>query len=186
MSGMLSLQNNLLAMGAARTLGISTNSKAKSTKKLSSGFKINTAADDAAGLSISEKLRMHIRGLSQGKENTQDGISWTQIGDGAMEEITDMVHRVTELAVKGANGTLTADDRMDIDKEIQHLKKEINRIGGANTNFNTLPIFDNSCAMLNVEGTPDDFQLFDSSYDPSTGKAGFGGIFYNGEGLSWD
>ena len=82
MSGMMTLQNNLMAMGAYRHLGITTDNRAKSTKKLSSGYKINTAADDAAGLSISEKLRRQIRGLSQAQENVQDGISFSQTADG--------------------------------------------------------------------------------------------------------
>ena len=93
-------QHNLTAMNSNRQLGITTGIQAKSSEKLSSGYKINRAADDAAGLAISEKMRRQIRGLSQGADNIQDGISMLQIGDGALEEVMDMLHRMTTLSVK--------------------------------------------------------------------------------------
>ena len=105
------IAHNMAAMNAQRQYGIVTTRKAKSTEKLSSGYKINRAADDAAGLTISEKMRSQIRGLTQASENCQDGISLVQIGDGAMAEVQDMLHRMTELSVKSANGTNTAEDR---------------------------------------------------------------------------
>lgn len=182
---MLSLQNNMLAQNAARQLKATTNMNAKSAEKLSSGYRINRAADDAAGLAISEKMRWMIRGLKQGSENTKDGISWTQIGDGAMSEVDDMIHRMTELAVKGANGTLTDFDRGMIDLEISQLKKQINNIGKTTT-FNEIPIFDNSYMCLDVVGMTDDLQIFNSSYDDRTGEVHYGGFVFRGERITWD
>ncbi|MBR2186617.1 MAG: flagellin, partial [Lachnospiraceae bacterium] len=120
--------HNLPSMFTNRQLGITTNNKAKSAEKLSSGYKINRASDDAAGLSISEKMRKQIRGLRQGADNIQDGISFCQTADGYLNEVVDMLHRMNELSIKAANGTNSASDRMDIDNEIQELKEETNRI----------------------------------------------------------
>ena len=106
--------HNLSAMNAQRQFSINSKNKAKSTEKLSSGYKINRAADDAAGLSISEKMRRQIRGLRQGVENTQDGVSLCQVADGALAEVNDMLHRITELSVQSANGTNTKEDRQAI------------------------------------------------------------------------
>lgn len=133
--------HNLLAMNTQRQLGINTQNKAKSTEKLSSGYKINRAADDAAGLSISEKMRRQIRGLSQGIDNTQEGVSLCQVADGALAEVNDMLHRVTELSVKAANGTNTESDRQAIQEEINQIMKEIDRISDTTT-FNEQKIFD--------------------------------------------
>ena len=124
----MTCQSNLTALGAARHLGIVTNGKVNLTRKLSSGFKINSAADDAAGLSISEKLRRQIRGLGQAADNIQEGIGYCQVAEGALGEVHDMLHRMTELSVKAANGTNTDEDREDIDDEVQQLKKECERI----------------------------------------------------------
>lgn len=140
MSNLMVVTHNLQGMFADRSLGIVTGRKKKSTEKLSSGHKINRAADDAAGLAISEKMRSQIRGLSQGVDNTQDGISMCQIADGALDEVHDMLHRITELSVKAANGTNTAEDRQAIQSEINDLLKEIDRVSES-TEFNTLPIF---------------------------------------------
>ena len=103
------VQHNLTAMNSSRMLNITTDSQAKSTEKLSSGYKINRAADDAAGLAISEKMRRQIRGLTQASSNAQDGISCVQTAEGALAEVHDMLQRMTELAVKAANGTQTSD-----------------------------------------------------------------------------
>ena len=132
--------HNLQSMFAQRNLGSVSTRKKKSTEKLSSGYKINRAADDAAGLTISEKMRSLVRGLSQGVENTQDGISMCQIADGALEEVHDMLHRITELSVKASNGTNTAEDRQAIQSEINSLLAEIDRVSES-TEFNTMPIF---------------------------------------------
>lgn len=127
-------------MNAQRQFNIVGNNKKKSTEKLSSGFKINRAADDAAGLTISEKMRSQIRGLSQGIDNTQDGVSLCQVADGALEEVSDMLHRITELSVKSANGTNTIADRQAIQSEISSLIAEIDRITES-TQFNETDIF---------------------------------------------
>ena len=108
-----SLQHNLSALNADRHLKVVSEGLVDSTEKLSSGFKINTAADDAAGLSISEKLRRQIRGLSQASLNCQEGISLCQVADGALSETHDILQRMNELAIHAANGTLTEDDRND-------------------------------------------------------------------------
>ena len=129
------VQHNLTAMNSNRMLGITTSSQAKSTEKLSSGYKINRAADDAAGLSISEKMRKQIRGLTQASTNAQDGISAVQTAEGALNEVQDMLQRMNELAVKAANGTNSTDDRSYIQDEIKQLETEIDRVAET-TKFN--------------------------------------------------
>ena len=129
------VQHNLTAMNSNRMLGITTSSQAKSTEKLSSGYKINRAADDAAGLSISEKMRKQIRGLTQASANAQDGISAVQTAEGALAEVQDMLQRMNELAVKAANGTNSENDRSYIQDEIDQLTTEIDRVAET-TKFN--------------------------------------------------
>lgn len=132
--------HNLYAMNAQRQFGINSQAKYKSTEKLSSGYKINRAADDAAGLAISEKMRKQIRGLRQGTENAQDGISWVQIGDGALDEVHDMLHRMTQLTVKSLNGTNSDSDRAAMQAEFDQIQSEIDRVTKT-TEFNTMNIF---------------------------------------------
>ena len=129
------VQHNLTAMNSNRMLGLTTASQAKSTEKLSSGYKINRAADDAAGLSISEKMRKQIRGLTQASLNAQDGISAVQTAEGALNEVQDMLQRMNELAVKSANSTNSASDREAIQAEIDQLTTEIDRVSET-TKFN--------------------------------------------------
>ena len=129
------VQHNLTAMNSNRMLGVTTKSQAKSTEKLSSGYKINRAADDAAGLSISEKMRKQIRGLTQASSNAQDGISAVQTAEGALTEVHDMLQRMNELAVKAANGTNSKDDRDYIQNEVDQLVSEIDRVAET-TKFN--------------------------------------------------
>ncbi len=129
------VQHNLTAMNSNRMLGITTSQQAKSTEKLSSGYKINRAADDAAGLSISEKMRKQIRGLTQASANAQDGISTVQTAEGALTEVHDMLQRMNELAVKSANGTQSESDRTAIQAEIDQLTTEIDRVAET-TKFN--------------------------------------------------
>lgn len=129
------VQHNLTAMSSNRLLGLTTSAQAKSTEKLSSGYKINRAADDAAGLSISEKMRKQIRGLTQASSNAQDGISAVQTAEGALTEVHAMLQRMNELAVKAANGTNSEDDRQNIQDEIAQLKTEIDRVAET-TKFN--------------------------------------------------
>ncbi len=129
------VQHNLTAMNSNRMLGLTQATQAKSTEKLSSGYKINRAADDAAGLSISEKMRKQIRGLSQASLNAEDGISAVQTAEGALNEVQDMLQRMNELAVKSANGTNSKDDRSYIQNEIDQLVTEIDRVA-TTTKFN--------------------------------------------------
>ena len=128
-------------MNAQRQFNITGATIKKSMEKLSSGYRINRAADDAAGLTISEKMRSLIRGMNQGSDNIQDGISVMQIADGALAEVHGMLHRMTELSVKAANGTNTPADRQAIQEEINQLSAEITRIGKS-TQYNTMNILD--------------------------------------------
>ena len=137
------VQHNLTAMNSNRMLGVTTSTQAKSTEKLSSGYKINRAADDAAGLSISEKMRRQIRGLTQASLNASDGISCVQTAEGALNEVHDMLQRMNELAVKGENGTLTTVDRQYIQSEIGQLMSEIDRVQSTTT-FNEQNLLDGS------------------------------------------
>ena len=131
------VQHNLRAMNSNRMLGLTQGSLNKSTEKLSSGYKVNRAADDAAGLSISEKMRKQIRGLSQASLNAEDGISAVQTAEGALTEVHDMLQRMNELAVKAANGTNSTSDRQTIQDEVDQLLTEIDRVAET-TKFNEL------------------------------------------------
>lgn len=131
------VQHNLTAMNSNRQLGVTTSAQAKVTEKLSSGYQINRAADDAAGLTISEKMRSQIRGLSQASDNAQDGVSAVQTAEGALAEVHDMLQRMNELAVKASNGTNTSADRTAIQLEVTALISEIDRVQQS-TQFNTL------------------------------------------------
>ena len=131
------VQHNLRAMNANRMLGITTGVLSKSSEKLSSGYKINRAADDAAGLAISEKMRKQIRGLTQASSNAEDGISAVQTAEGALTEVHDMLQRMNELAVKAANGTNALSDRQTIQDEVSQLLTEIDRVAET-TKFNEI------------------------------------------------
>jgi flagellin len=145
------IQHNLAAMNSDRQFGITTGRQAKSAEKLSSGYRINRAADDAAGLAISEKMRRQIRGLTQAEDNVQDGISYVQIADGALAEIDDILARMTELCVKAATESLTDEDRTYINQEIQQLKMESNRTFHTTT-FNDRKIWDEQSEDRKVIG----------------------------------
>ena len=129
------VQHNISAMNANRMLGLTQASLSKSTEKLSSGYKVNRAADDAAGLSISEKMRKQIRGLDQATANAEDGISAVQTAEGALTEVHDMLQRMNELAVKASNGTMSVDDRQTVQDEVDQLLTEIDRVAET-TKFN--------------------------------------------------
>ena len=129
------VQHNLTAMNASRMLGITTGQQAKSSEKLSSGYRINRAADDAAGLSISEKMRKQIKGLDRASTNAQDGVSAVQTAEGALTEVHSMLQRMNELAVQAANGTNSESDRDAIQSEIEQLVTEIDRVAET-TKFN--------------------------------------------------
>ena len=139
------VQHNMTAANANRQLGITSSSQAKATEKLSSGYKINRAADDAAGLTISEKMRSQIRGLTQASANAQDGVSCVQTAEGALTEVHSMLQRMNELAVKAANGTNTEADRTAIQAEISQLTTEISRVADT-TQFNTLNLLNGDFA----------------------------------------
>ena len=175
------VQHNITAMNAQRQLGITTDNQAKSSEKLSSGYKINRAADDAAGLSISEKMRRQIRGLSQASDNAQDGISCVQIAEGALQEVQDMLQRMNELAVKAANDTLTTDDRGYIQQEVNALVSEINRTAST-TEFNNQTLLDGTFTGKNLQvGTEN---LTDSRILISICSLGAAGIGVSGLSVS--
>ena len=146
------VQHNLTAMNANRMLGIVSNSQAKSTEKLSSGFRINRAADDAAGLAISEKMRSQIRGLTQASTNAEDGISMIQTAEGALNESHSILQRMRQLAVQAANGTETDSDRDNIQDEIEQLQDELDRIAET-TEFNTMKLLDGTFDGTNTSTT---------------------------------
>ena len=137
------VQHNMQSINANRMLGIVSNNLAKSTEKLSSGYRINRAADDAAGLAISEKMRSQIRGLTQASTNAEDGISLIQTAEGALNESHSILQRMRELAVQAANGTETDEDRSNIQDEIEQLQDELDRIAET-TEFNTMKLLDGS------------------------------------------
>ena len=134
------INHNMNAANALRNSNINQGSAAKSMEKLSSGLRINRAGDDAAGLSISEKMRAQIRGLNQASTNAQDGISMVQTAEGALNETQNILQRMRELAVQAANGTNVSEDRSAINVEIQQLSAEVDRIAGT-TEFNTQNLF---------------------------------------------
>ncbi len=144
------VKHNITAMNSNRMFNLTNKSQAKSTEKLSSGYKINRAADDAAGLSISEKMRRQIRGLTQASANASDGISCVQTAEGALNEVHDMLQRMNELAVKGANGTLTTTDRSYVQMEVRQLMSEIDRVQSTTT-FNEQNLLDGTFKGIGLQ-----------------------------------
>ena len=140
------VKNNLTAMNSNRMLSTTVASQAKSTEKLSSGYKINRAADDAAGLAISEKMRRQIRGLTQAAANAQDGISCLQTAEGALNEVHAMLQRMNELAIKAGNETLQSIDKQYIQSELNALRVEIDRVAETTT-FNEQMLLDGSFSI---------------------------------------
>ena len=166
------VQHNMQAMNANRMLNITTSSQAKSTEKLSSGYKINRAADDAAGLSISEKMRKQIRGLDQASTNAQDGISAVQTAEGALTEVHDMLQRMNELAVQAANGTNSESDRKSIQDEIDQLTTEIDRVAET-TKFNETYLLKGNGKTSTVKIAAKDAGIDGYLTGVGTGKATF-------------
>ena len=158
------VQHNMTAMNTNRQLGISTGALAKSTEKLSSGYRINRAADDAAGLAISEKMRSQIRGLNQASTNAQDGISMIQTAEGALQESHSILQRMRELTIQAANGTETDEDRGNIQDEISQLQDELDRIAET-TEFNTMKLLDGSLsgADTGISNAGPKFGLYDEN-----------------------
>lgn len=144
------VQHNLTAANTNRQLGITTSGLQKSTEKLSSGYKINRAADDAAGLSISEKMRNQIRGLNKASDNAQDGISLVQTAEGALNEVHSMLQRMSELAVQAANDTNQTVDKNALEAEVTQLQTEIGRVGST-TQFNKMNILDGTFTAKNLQ-----------------------------------
>jgi flagellin len=127
------VQHNLRAMNSNRQLGLTTAAQSKSTEKLSSGYRVNRAADDAAGLAISEKMRRQVKGLTQASRNAQDGISSVQTAEGALNEVHDMLQRMNTIANQSANGTNTTTDRSYLQQEFKALQSEISRVASTTT-----------------------------------------------------
>ena len=144
------VQHNMSAANANRQLGITTGTLSKSTEKLSSGYRINRAADDAAGLSISEKMRSQIRGLNKASSNAQDGISAIQTAEGALNEAHSILQRMNELATQSANDTNTTADRTAVQSEVDALSKELSRIAST-TQFNTQNLLTGSFKNKNLQ-----------------------------------
>jgi len=144
------VQHNLTAMNSNRMLNVTVGQQAKSTEKLSSGYQINRAADDAAGLSISEKMRRQVRGLTQASKNAEDGISCVQTAEGALNEVHDMLQRINELAVKGETDTLQSVDRQYIAAEVNQLMSEIDRVQSTTT-FNNQSLLDGTFQNKNLQ-----------------------------------
>ena len=144
------VQHNLTAMNSNRMLGLTTNAQAKSTEKLSSGYKVNRAADDAAGLAISEKMRRQIKGLTQASANAQDGISAVQTAEGALNEVHDMLQRMNVLANQASNDTMTSVDRGYLNSEVEALVSEINRVASTTT-FNEQNLLNGDFTNKNLQ-----------------------------------
>ncbi len=172
------VQHNITAMNSNRMLGLTTSSQAKSTEKLSSGYKINRAADDAAGLAISEKMRRQIRGLTQASANAQDGISCVQTAEGALNEVHDMLQRINELAVKGETATLTTEDRSYIQMEVQQLMSEIDRVKSTTT-FNEQSLLDGTFKDKGLQVGAESGQHIDISIKNMSVEGLFSAVFNN-------
>ena len=154
------VQHNLSAANTNRQLGITTNGLQKSTEKLSSGYKINRAADDAAGLSISEKMRNQIRGLNKASDNAQDGISLVQTAEGALNEVHSMLQRMSELAVQASNDTNQTVDRTALQSEVAQLQTEIQRVANT-TQFNKQNILNGDFTKKNIQVGANSGELID-------------------------
>ena len=178
------VQHNMQAMNANRMLNITTSSQAKATEKLSSGYKINRAADDAAGLSISEKMRKQIRGLDQASTNAQDGISAVQTAEGALTEVHSMLQRMNELTVQASNGTNSESDREAIQNEISQLTTEIDRVAET-TKFNETYLLKGNGKVSTVKIHAQDAGLTGTLTGIGTGTATFKmAALKNGESIS--
>jgi flagellin len=173
----LRIQNNIEAFNAHRQLTNTADKAAKSMEKLSSGYRINRAADDAAGLAISEKMRSQIGGLDQAQRNAQDGVSLVQTGEGALNEVHSMLQRVRDLKVQYSNGTIDADDKKAISSEVQQLGKEISDIT-TGTEFNGVKLLSGGGDVkLQVgAGSADTITLTATEMSGAVGSAGTGGL----------
>ena len=164
------IQHNMTAMNANRQLGITTNSQAKATEKLSSGYRINRASDDAAGLKISEKMRSQVRGLQRASTNAQDGVSLIQTAEGALNEAHSILQRMNELAVQGANDTNESIDRDAINEELTALTAELDRIAST-TQFNKQNLLNGSFAEKKLQVGANTNQFIQISIDRMSASA---------------
>jgi flagellin len=173
----LRIQNNVEAFNAHRQLSSTADKTSKAMEKLSSGFRINRAADDAAGLSISEKMRSQIGGLGQAQRNAQDGVSLVQTGEGALNEVHSMLQRVRDLKVQYSNGTIAAADKTAISAEVQQLGKEISDIS-KNTEFNGVKLLSGGSAVTLQVGaaSSDTITLAATELSAAIGTSGGGGL----------
>ena len=195
------IQHNIMAMNAYRNYNTNTSALSKNLEKLSSGYKINRAGDDAAGLAISEKMRMQITGLDKAQDNAKDGISLVQTAEGALTEVHDMLNRMYELAEQSANGTYDEKDRDQLQKEVDALNEEIDRISKA-TNFNGIKLLDGSNGggatgkLLDIEGTINGAKLSATAQAAKTavytlsltgkGSTDIGGKKIDGVNIAWN
>lgn len=161
------VQHNMTALNANRQLGITNTNLARSTEKLSSGYRINRASDDAAGLSISEKMRGQIRGLKQASTNAQDGQSLIQTGEGAMNEIHSVLQRMRELTVQAKNDTYLQEDRKKIQDEVKALQEEVSRIANQ-TQFNKMNLLTGSFSSMQFQVGANDGQIIGVSIQTMT------------------
>jgi flagellin len=172
----LRIQNNVEAFNAHRQLSTTASKAARSMEKLSSGYRVNRAADDAAGLAISEKMRAQIGGLAQAQRNAQDAISLVQTGEGALNEVHSMLQRIRDLKVQYSNGTLEASDKLSISAEVQQLGKEIKDITGK-TEFNGISLLTAGNVTFQVGAEAGDtIQLTKTEMSAAVGSAGTGGL----------
>lgn len=184
------IQHNIAAQNSNRMQKIVSGKLTGTSEKLSSGYRINRGADDAAGLSISEKLRFQIRGLNRGSVNIEEGVGYCQVADGALHEMHDMLHRTNELCIQAANGTLSETDRKYIDNEVQNLKAEINRICRT-TKFNeeyifrcddVIPNLQHEVYNLTFSGRPKDLFIYTDGLAPDS----YAGVAFRGRRYTWD
>ena len=186
------IQHNLMALFADRENKSVKGRLKKSSEKLSSGYRINRSADDAAGLAISEEMRQQIRGLNRGAVNILEGIGYCQTADGALNEMHDILQRINELAIQAANGTNSDDDRAYLADEVEQLKTELDRIC-TTTKYNEEYIFKTNEALediimpyeLSFSGFPSNIYIYNETYNDETGAVTYGGIAYNGKRYAW-
>lgn len=181
----MNIQHNMSAATASRHLTANQKGFQISTQRLSSGYRINTAADDAAGLTISEKMRWQIRGLNRASNNIEDGISLTQVADGALHEVHSMLQRMVELTVQAANDTNTEEDRIALQREINQIKEEINRIS-TDTEYNTIKIF-KPTSIPRLSKNPTDILVYHTKRPGGTDQNIWeGGIIYKGTRYAYE
>jgi flagellin len=179
----LRIQNNVEAFNAHRNLVGTSDKAAKAMERLSSGYRINRGADDAAGLAISEKLRSQIRGLAQSQRNAQDGVSLVQTAEGSLTEVHSMLQRVRELAVQYQNGTLADADKTAIDSEVTQLSSEIKRIGDT-AKFNGIQLLDDTASVTFQVGTSDGDEITVTKFDVAASVVGDSGSAAGGASFS--